>query len=94
MNSISDMPRQWTENEADTFAEALQRLKHVDNINTAYQQGYNDGYKAAEDKILHCMEVPTRAAAKLQEENTRLTDENRRLREALLRQSMDSYEYE
>lgn len=82
MCNIYDMPREWAEDdkrtEADAFADALQRIKPVDNLNTAYQQGYDAGYKAAEDRILHCMEVPTRAAAKLVEENAEL---RRQLRE-------------
>lgn len=82
MCNIFDIPREWAEddkqNEADAFAEALQRIKPVDNNHTAYQRGYDAGYKAAEDRILHCMEVPTRAAAKLVEENAEL---RRQLRE-------------
>lgn len=81
MCNISDMPREWADddkqNEADAFADALQRIKPVVD-NTAYQQGYDAGYKAAEDRILRCMEVPTRAAAKLVEENEEL---RRQLRE-------------
>lgn len=51
MCNIFDMPREWAEddkqNEADAFAEALQRIKPVDNIHKAYHQGYAAGYKAA-----------------------------------------------
>jgi hypothetical protein len=98
MCNIFDMPREWAEddkqNEADAFAEALQRIKPVDNIHTAYQRGYDAGYKAAEDRILHCMEVPTRAAAKLLDENKQLREDNQKLREALMRTTTDRYEYE
>ena len=98
MCNIFDMPREWAEddkqNEADAFADALQRIKPVDNIHTAYQKGYDAGYKAAEDRILHCMEVPTRAAAKLLDENKQLREDNQKLREALMRTTTDRYEYE
>lgn len=98
MCKISDMPREWAEddkqNEADAFADAIKRIKPVDNINTAYQRGYEAGYKAAEDRILRCMEVPTRAAAKLLDENKQLREDNQKLREALMRTTTDRYEYE
>ena len=98
MCNIFDMPREWAEddkqNEADAFADALKRIKPVDNIHTAYQKGYDAGYKAAEDRILHCMEVPTRAAAKLLDENKQLREDNQKLREALMRTTTDRYEYE
>ncbi len=98
MCNIFDMPREWAEddkqNEAGAFADALQRIKPVDNIHTAYQRGYDAGYKAAEDRILRCMEVPTRAAAKLLDENKQLREDNQKLREALMRTTTDRYEYE
>ena len=98
MCNIFDMPREWAEddkqNEADAFADAIKRIKPVDNIHTAYQRGYDAGYKAAEDRILHCMEVPTRAAAKLLDENKQLREDNQKLREALMRTTTDRYEYE
>ena len=98
MCNIFDMPREWAEddkqNEADAFAEALQRIKPIDNIHKAYHQGYAAGYKAAEDIILRCMEVPTRAAAKLLDENNQLREDNQKLREALMRTTTESYEYE
>lgn len=98
MCNIFDMPREWAEddkqNEADAFAEALQRIKPIDNIHKAYHQGYAAGYKAAEDRILRCMEVPTRAAAKLLDENKQLKEDNQKLREALMRTTTDRYEYE
>ena len=98
MCNIFDMPREWAEddkqNEADAFAEALQRIKPMDNIHKAYHQGYAAGYKAAEDRILRCMEVPTRAAAKLLDENKQLREDNQKLREALMRTTADRYEYE
>lgn len=98
MCNIFDMPREWAEddkqNEADAFADALKRIKPVDNIHTAYQRGYDAGYKAAEDRIIRCMEVPTRAAAKLLDENMQLREDNQKLREALMRTTTDRYEYE
>jgi regulator of replication initiation timing len=98
MCNIFDMPREWAEddkqNEADAFAEAIKRIKPVDNIHTAYQRGYEAGYKAAEDRILRCMEVPTKAAAKLLNENKQLREDNQKLREALMRTTTDRYEYE
>lgn len=98
MNSISDMPEKWAESdkktEATAFEQALKRIKPIDNFHTAYQQGYDAGYKAAEDRILHCMEVPTRAAAKLLNENKQLREDNQKLREALMRTTTDRYEYE
>jgi hypothetical protein len=98
MCNIFDMPREWAEddkqNEADAFAEAIKRIKPVDNIHTAYQRGYAAGYKAAEDRILRCMEVPTKAAAKLLDENKQLKEDNQKLREALMRTTTDRYEYE
>jgi hypothetical protein len=82
MCNIFDMPREWAESdkksEAEAFEQALKRIKPMDNIHKAYHQGYAAGYKAAEDRILRCMEVPTRAAAKLVEENEEL---RRQLRE-------------
>lgn len=98
MSNIFNMPREWAEddkqNEADAFADALKRIKPVDNIQKAYHQGYAAGYKAAEDRILRCMEVPTRAAAKLLDENKQLREDNQKLREALTRTTTDRYEYE
>ena len=95
MCNIFDMPREWAEddkqNEADAFADALQRIKPVDNIHTAYQKGYDAGYKAAEDRILRCMEVPTRAAAKLKEENEQLKKEVEYLRAAVERSCEEDY---
>lgn len=100
MCNIFDMPREWAEddkqNEADAFADALKRIKPIDNIHTAYQRGYDAGYKAAEDRILRCMEVPTRAAAKLAEENAELRRQLKeqgliiqRLRETIARNQME-----
>lgn len=98
MCNIFDMPREWAEDdkrsEADAFADALKRIKPVDNIHKAYHQGYDAGYKAAEDRIIRCMEVPTRAAAKLLDENKQLREDNQKLREALMRTTTDRYEYE
>jgi flagellar biosynthesis/type III secretory pathway protein FliH len=95
MCNIFDMPREWAEddkqNEADAFAEAIKRIKPVDNIHTAYQRGYEAGYKAAEDRIIHCMEVPTRAAAKLGEENEQLKKEVEYLRAAVKRSCEEDY---
>lgn len=96
MCNIFDMPREWAEddkqNEADAFADALQRIKPIEN--TAYQRGYEAGYKEAENRIMRCMEVPTRAAAKLLDENKQLREDNQKLREALMRTTTDSYEFE
>lgn len=82
MQSISDMPEKWAESdkksEAEAFEQALKRIKPMDNIHKAYQRGYEAGYKAAENSVLRCTEVPTRAAAKLVEENEEL---RRQLRE-------------
>ena len=47
--------------------------------------------RIAPQKIIDMVENEN---ASLRIQVARLTDENRRLREALLRQSMDSYEYE
>lgn len=98
MESISDMPEKWAESdkksEATAFEQALKRIKPMDNIHTAYQRGYEAGYKAAEGRILHCMEVPTKAAAKLLNENKQLQEDNQKLREALMRTTTDRYEYE
>jgi hypothetical protein len=92
------MPREWAEddkqNEADAFADALKRIKPMDNIHKAYHQGYAAGYKAAEDRILRCMEIPTRTVAKLLDENKQLKEDNQKLREALMRTTTDRYEYE
>lgn len=103
MESISDMPEKWAESdkktEATAFEQALKRIKPIDNIHTAYQRGYEAGYKAAEDRILHCMEVPTRAAAKLVEENAELrrqlreqAEQIQKLREYIARGSEEYYE--
>lgn len=98
MSNIYDMPREWAESdkksEAEAFEQALKRIKPMDNIHKAYHQGYAAGYKAAEDRILRCMEVPTRAAAKLLDENKQLREDNQKLREALMRTTTDRYEYE
>lgn len=98
MSNIIDMPREWAESdkksEAEAFEQALKRIKPMDNIHKAYHQGYAAGYKAAEDRILRCMEVPTRAAAKLLDENKQLREDNQKLREALMRTTTDRYEYE
>lgn len=95
MESISDMPEKWAESdckaEAEAFEQALKRIKPIDNIHTAYQRGYEAGYKAAEDRILHCMEVPTRAAAKLGEENEQLKKEVEQLRAAVERSCEEDY---
>jgi hypothetical protein len=95
MCNIFDMPREWAEddkqNEADAFADALKRIKPVDNIHTAYQRGYEAGYKAAEDRIIHCMEVPTRVVAKLGEENEQLKKEIEYLRAAVERSCEEDY---
>jgi len=83
MNSISDMPEKWAESdkktEATAFEQALKRIKPIDNIHTAYQRGYEAGYKAA---------------AKLLDENKQLREDNQKLREALMRTTTDRYEYE
>lgn len=98
MQSISDMPEKWAESdckaEAEAFEQALKRIKPMDNIHKAYHQGYAAGYKAAENRIMRCMEVPTRAAAKLLDENKQLREDNQKLREALMRTTTDRYEYE
>lgn len=95
MKSISDMPEKWAESdkksEAEAFEQALKRLKPMDNIHKAYHQGYAAGYKAAEDRILRCMEVPTRAAAKLGEENKQLKKEIEHLRAAVKRSCEEDY---
>lgn len=98
MESISDMPEKWAESdkksEATAFEQALRRIKPMDNIQKAYHQGYAAGYKEAENRILRCMEVSTRAAAKLLDENKQLREDNQKLREALMRTTTDRYEYE
>jgi hypothetical protein len=103
MCNIFDIPREWAEddkqNEADAFADALQRIKPMDNIHKAYHQGYAAGYKAAEDRILRCMEVPTRVCAQLTEENASLriqlreqADQIQKLRECIRRSQEEWYD--
>lgn len=95
MCNIFDIPREWAESdkksEAEAFEQALERIKPIDNIHKAYHQGYEAGYKAAEDRILRCMEIPTRAAAKLEEENEQLKKEVEQLRAAVERSCEEDY---
>ena len=88
--------------EAEAFETALKRIKPFevsDEVEQAYRQGYSAGYKAAEDRLIHNMAIPTKAAATVMNENAELREELKvqaeqiqRLRECIARSNEEFYE--
>ena len=97
INKNYDIARQWAENqaasEADAFETAIKRTKTDfkvdDEVEQAYRQGWHDGFKCCNDKMV----------SKLLNENAELRDTVKvqseqimRLRECINRNHEDFYE--
>ena len=97
MNQPNDEARLWAENlaesEGEAFEQALKRIKPNEEPKTASKMltmPFNVK-RISPQKVIDAL---TDENATLRIQIARLNDENRRLREAVLRQSMDNYEYE
>ena len=91
----NDTAHLWAEKQAasegEAFEKALKREKPFE-VDDKYEQAWRAGYKAAEDRIIKVMEVPTRAAAKLMQENAELKEQIKKLRECIIRNTEEEYD--
>ena len=105
MNQPTDEARLWAENlaesEGEAFEQAIKRIKPNEEPKTASKMltmplNVSDEIEQAIKRISpqKVIDALTDENATLRIQVARLNDENRKLREAVRRQSMDNYEYE